>query len=223
MESNGQIKRYWLKAMVAMLGLLIVAVAAYLIFLPLYPQIKYLFLSGQTPKEILVETEGEKTAEQNATSSVAADTNKNASSTENFLPKVVKPVNRLIIEKIGVNIPIIESENANWALNRGAWRMPETSTPDKGSNTVITGHRFKYLPPNNLTFYLLDKLVAGDILKVIWSEKTYLYKVTETKIVPPTEVSVLDPSEKPILTLLTCDPIFSQKNRLIVIGELVEQ
>src|SRR3989344_1222211 len=43
----------------------------------------------------------------------------------------------LVIPKIGVRIPIIEGTDEE-ALSRGAWRMPTTSTPDKGSNTVIS-------------------------------------------------------------------------------------
>jgi sortase A len=107
-------------------------------------------------------------------------------------------------------------------LSQGAWRLPETSTPDLGSNTVISGHRYKYLPPNNLTFYLLDKLAAGDIINVVWKNKEYDYRVRESKIVPPTQISILDPTEEPILTLFTCDPIFSEKNRLVVTADLIQ-
>jgi sortase A len=69
----------------------------------------------------------------------------------------------------------------------------------------------------------LDKLQAGDGFVVIWSGKEYDYQVVGSKIVLPTEVSVLAPTEKPTLTLITCDPIFSQQNRLIVTAELVSK
>ena len=49
--------------------------------------------------------------------------------------------NRVIITKIGVNAPIVESKSAEYGLSKGSWRIPESSTPDKGGNTVITGHR----------------------------------------------------------------------------------
>ena len=140
------------------------------------------------------------------------------------MAEIVKSPNRVIIKKIGVDAPIIEAPESelNTALNKGAWRMPQTSTPEKGSNTVISAHRFKYLPPNNLTFYLLDKLAVGDIVNVIWENKEYDYRVVESKIVLPTEISILDATDKPILTLFTCDPIWSQDKRLVVIGELIE-
>lgn len=128
--------------------------------------------------------------------------------------------NLLVISKIGVRIQIVEGEDES-ALNRGAWRMPETSTPDQGSNTVITGHRWKYRPPSEKTFYLLNKLEQGDIFQVFWEDKEYRYKVVSSEIVAPTALEVLDPTEISIVTLLTCHPLFSTKQRLIVKGELI--
>ncbi len=136
---------------------------------------------------------------------------------------VHKKTNRIIIPKIGVNSPIIKSDNYDYALSRGSWMDPIGSTPDQGGNTVITGHRFKYLPPNNLTFYSLDKLIAGDIISVTWDDQDYLYKVREMKVVPKTETSILKKSKDSILTIFTCDPIFSEENRLVVISYLIEE
>jgi sortase A len=128
--------------------------------------------------------------------------------------------NRLIIPKIGVNAKVVEGENDR-ALLRGAWRMPQTSTPNKGSNTVITGHRFRFLPPNNTTFYLLDKLENGDKIAVVWEGKEYYYRVIETKVVTPDQTEVINPTEKPILTLFTCTPLFTSQKRLVIISELI--
>jgi len=128
--------------------------------------------------------------------------------------------NILIIPKIGVRIPIVEGTTES-TLNKGAWRLPETSTPDKGSNTVIAGHRWKYRPPSEKTFYLLDKLEAGDMFKIIWQGKEYDYKVIGIAVVLPTDVWVLNPTQKPIVTLITCTPLFSTEKRLVVKGELI--
>ena len=130
--------------------------------------------------------------------------------------------NLLIIPKIGVKIPIVEGNDES-ALNKGAWRLPETSTPDKGSNTVVTGHRWKYRPPSEKTFYLLDKLEIGDTFKITWDNKDYNYKVIGVSVVLPTDVWVLNPTAKSIVTLITCTPLFSVSKRLIVKAELVSQ
>lgn len=179
----------------------------YLIAFPFYPELKYRFFSSQE-KNVL-------------SSDVSSSTIKQAYKS-NFPESdfSISP-NRVIIKKIGVNAPIVESHNAKYGLSRGAWHVPESSTPDKGGNTVITGHRFKYLPPNNLTFYLFHKLEVGDEVYVIWNKKDYFYKIREIKVVPATEVSVLDPTKDPILTMFTCDPIYSTKNRLVVIADLI--
>ncbi len=208
MELEKNSKQKYLKALAAMLGLLVVFLGAYLLIFPFYPEIKYQFWQKvQTFKEASGQT-----------------------TNQNVLPAEKLPMsenldlgNRLIIPKIGVDIPIVDSQNASFALNRGAWRMPETSTPPAGGNMAIAGHRFKYLPPNNTTFYLLDKLEVGNGLTIIWSGQVYDYRVIDNKIVPPTEVSVLSPTEKTVVTLITCDPIFSQKNRLIVTAQLISQ
>ena len=125
----------------------------------------------------------------------------------------------LIVPKINVKMPLVLSENAK-ALNIGGWVFP-ISTPDKGGNTVIFGHRFKYLPPVANTFYRLDEVGIGDDIQVTWKGENYNYVVIETKIVQPTELSVLNQSNEPIVTLITCTPLFTSKERLVVIGSLV--
>jgi len=195
-----------LKALVLTLELLALAVFVYLIALPFFPAIEYNMQDNTANNQQDIKS-----------------VEKAVGEIKNHLPKTADapPVNRLVITKIGVNAPIIDSQNEKYGLNHGAWRLPETATPDKKGNTVISGHRFKYFPPNNLTFYLLDKLAVNDIIFVSWQEKDYYYKVKEVKRVKNTEVSILNQSDKKLLTLFTCDPIFSQENRLVVISELL--
>ncbi|MCX6796138.1 MAG: sortase [Candidatus Falkowbacteria bacterium] len=199
-----------LKALVYALEFLALLLALYLILLPFYPLLRY---EGMKKEEAKLNTEAKK---ERAVKEVAQ--------IKSYLPNAKYAVspNRLIITKIGVNAPIVEAKNEQVGLNLGAWRVPESSTPDQGGNTVITGHRFKYLPPNNLTFYLLDKLIVGDIFSVIWQGKDYYYRVKETKVVPSNDLSVLNSTDQPIITLFTCTPIYSTKNRLVVVGELIE-
>ncbi len=202
-------KKKLLKTLVYALEFLAVALAAYLVISPSLPNLEYQ-LSGQA------------TANQ-AKWQDLSELKKETAQIINHLPKNanLSKLNRIIIPKIGVNSPIIESNDAKYALNRGAWRTPVSSTPDKGGNMVISGHRYKYLPPNNLTFYLLDKLTVGDVMSVAWQEKDYYYRVKQTKIVEPTDVSILNPTATTTLTVYTCDPIYSQEHRLVVIAELV--
>lgn len=125
----------------------------------------------------------------------------------------------LVIPKIGVQMPIRGDINQEQAWAQGAWQ--QGSTPEQGSNTILSAHRFRYLPPHRRTFYLLDKLVEGDMFSVFWNGKEYVYRVREQKVVSPNAVEILAPSKNPIITLVTCHPLFSTAQRLVVIGELV--
>jgi len=203
--NNSKIIKYFIFTLeILALGLLI-----YLVLFPLYPNLKYKVNSGR--QEIFTELKDPEIVKE-----ITANIAKHLPESEYS----VSP-NRIIIPKIGVNSPIVESKTSEYGLSKGSWRVPETSTPDKGGNTVITGHRFKYLPPNNLTFYLFHKLETGDIFSVIWNEQNYIYNIKEIKIVPAHELSILNQTKEPIVTLFTCDPIYSTKNRLVVIGELI--
>ena len=134
---------------------------------------------------------------------------------EQGIPKT----NRLVIPKIGVDIEILTSNNEAWALNLGAWHMDNTGNPESGSNMVISAHRFRYRPPSEKTFYLLDKIVIGDSFIVYWHEQEYDYVVTETKIVESNDTSILNQTNQYQVTLFTCTPLFSTEKRLVVIGQ----
>ena len=140
---------------------------------------------------------------------------------QSAIPKAASTIqNRLIIEKAGVDMPIFLSPNDKTLL-KGGWMYSGNSTPDKGGNTVIFGHRWLYRPPIKNTFFSLDKVIVGDRFTINWNGKTYNYEVSEVKIVNPTDVSVLNPAASPQVTLITCAPLFSTKQRLVVIGKLI--
>jgi len=126
----------------------------------------------------------------------------------------------LIIPSIGVEIPIVLGQDDS-ALEKGAWLLPCGSTPDSEGNTALAAHRFKYKPPHKETFYLLDKVKSGDSFYVYWQGKKYTYIVTSSNVVEPKAIEVLNQTKKSIVTLITCTPLFSDKNRLVVVGELV--
>ena len=126
--------------------------------------------------------------------------------------------NRLTIPQIGIDMPVFLNDDVR-TLIKGGWMFPHTSTPDKSGNTVIFGHRFKFLPPIGNTFYSLDKLKVGEEFELSWQGQIYKYRVTESKVVEPTDLSVLNPTTSPRLTLITCSPLFTSKQRLVVIAE----
>jgi len=128
----------------------------------------------------------------------------------------------LIIEKIGVKAPIIETDNEKEGLEKGAWLYPNSARPNKIGNTVISAHRYKYLPPHNITFYSLDKLILGDEIVVKWDGQENIYLVKEIKVVEDNDKSVIVESDESIITLITCHPLFTTEKRLVVIGERIK-
>jgi len=128
--------------------------------------------------------------------------------------------NTLVIPSIGVDARIYEGESTR-ALDRGIWRRPKSSTPDKGGNTVLTAHRFMYTQGPN-TFYSLDKVKPGDTFIVFWNNEEYTYQVEEIKIVEPSEISVEDNTETSRLTVYTCTPLGTSEQRLVIISKKLE-
>lgn len=122
--------------------------------------------------------------------------------------------NTLVIPQIGVDGSVVEGASID-VLKSGFWHRPNTSTPEKGGNTVIIGHRFLY-KTGPKTFYGLDKLNEGDEFALFWEGKEYIYRVFEKKLIEPTEVSIEANTEEPMLTLYTCTPLWTAKQRLVV-------
>ncbi len=107
-------------------------------------------------------------------------------------------------------------------LNKGIWHLPNSSTPQQGSNTVMAGHRFTYTSPKGV-FYFLDKIELNDRITVDWDNQEYTYKVTKISIVPPTDGTLVAPSNNNLLTLYTCTPLLTASKRLVVQAELVSK
>jgi sortase A len=133
----------------------------------------------------------------------------------------VNHANSVIIPSMLLNQPINEGPvSQTYAiLNKGVWRWPNSSTPDKGSNTVLLGHRFTYTQPKGVLYYL-DKVKIGDEIGVWWNNKLYDYKVNNIQQVDPSQTSVEDPTADARLTIFTCAPLWLPHDRLVVTAEL---
>lgn len=132
--------------------------------------------------------------------------------------------NRLIIPDMLLNTPIVEGSESNSAalINKGAWRLPYTSSPTKGGNTVVVGHRFSYTGPRGI-FYYLDKLKPGSEIGLQWEGKMYRYTVESTRTVPDTAIQIEAPTDDARLTLYTCTPLWNPVNRLVVVAKPITE
>lgn len=139
--------------------------------------------------------------------------------------------NEVIIPKINVEIPVIYDQTSideaaiENSLQDGVVHYATTSSPGEQGNTVIFGHSSNNILNKGkykFAFVLLNRLQIGDTFSLTKDGKRYDYRVYERKVVKPTDVSVLGPTDKPATaTLITCDPPGTSINRLIVIGEQI--
>lgn len=134
--------------------------------------------------------------------------------------EVIPKENTLVIPKLKLQQRIHESAVPDWGLAKGVWRDPKTSSPDLGKNTVFTGHRFTYGGP--AVFYHLNRLKEGDDITVYWNQKKYSYKVAKVSEVPPWEGRVDNPTKTDQLTIYTCTPLITAKNRLVILAKPME-
>ncbi len=91
-------------------------------------------------------------------------------------------------------------------------------------NVFITGHSSDYVwkhNPYSAAFALLPKLKSGDIITIRENGKAYVYKVAQTQIVNPNQVEVTKPTTSAVLTLMTCYPVGTTRQRFIVQASLV--
>jgi LPXTG-site transpeptidase (sortase) family protein len=97
-------------------------------------------------------------------------------------------------------------------LEAGPGHWPETPLPGQHGRVVISGHRTTFGGP----FLRLDELEPGDEIDLVLPYGTARYEVTEILIVGPTDVWVVGQRGVEELSLTTCHPIYSEKERLIV-------
>jgi sortase A len=124
---------------------------------------------------------------------------------------------RIQIPAIGVDKIVVEGVSLP-DLKKGPGHYPETPLPGQEGNAAIAGHRTTYGAP----FHRLDELQPGDEIVVTTVQGEFTYEVTETLIVPPTQVNVLNDKGDNRLTLTACHPKYSARQRIVVVSHLAE-
>ena len=123
---------------------------------------------------------------------------------------------RIEIPSIGVDKGLFEGVTLR-TLNKGPGHWPGTALPGHLGNVVIGGHRTSHTHP----FLHLDKLVRGDKVILTTAEGRFVYLVTDTLIVTPEEMWVIDQHREYTATLFACHPLHSTKQRIIVFLQMI--
>lgn len=183
------------------LSMVVVVLALYVIAYPFWPALTYTWNDKTNHRPPLV----------------VANESRPASDRSITVPEESIPVdNVLVIPRINLQEVIYDGLGVG-VLEKGLWHRPASSNPGEGGNTVIAGHRFTYR--GAAVFYHLDKVEVGDKVIVYWGGKKYQYEVVRSYVVTPSDPTVEAATDTPRLTLYTCTPLWTSKNRLVIQAE----
>lgn len=113
--------------------------------------------------------------------------------------------------------PVVQGDS--WEqLKKGVGYHIGSGAPGEPGNVVLSAHNDIF----GELFRDLDQLQPGDEIIVSTGFQDYLYRVTGLTIVEPTEVSVMAPTVRPTVTLISCYPYLVDSQRIVVTAELVE-
>lgn len=125
---------------------------------------------------------------------------------------------RLEAPSVNLTATVLEGTDDS-TLRRSAGHIEGTAYPGSTGNVGIAGHR-------DTTFRPVRNLKVGDQLLLTTVDRVFEYRIAATKVVNPADVYVLDPGERPLLTLVTCFPftfIGNARQRYIVHADLVRE
>jgi len=110
------------------------------------------------------------------------------------------PLALLSIDRLNLKAPVYLGTH-RITLDRGLGVVEGTTHPGEVGNIAISGHRDSF-------FRVLKDIRLGDKIEMQTPEGFEGFEVSEITIVDALEVSVLDPTETTILTLITCHPFY---------------
>lgn len=124
---------------------------------------------------------------------------------------------RMQIPAINIDAPVVQGDG--WEqLKKGIGQHIGSADPGSKGNLVVSAHNDVF----GQLFKDLDQLKTGDSVVVFTAERSFTYVVTGTRVVDPTEVSVMDPTENASLTLISCYPYLVDNKRIVVTAVLKE-
>ena len=107
-------------------------------------------------------------------------------------------IGRLEIPRLKVSAIVFEG-TADQTLGKGVGHYRRSSLPESSGNVVLAAHRDTFFRP-------LARIRNGDVIILATPKKELRYVVTETRVVDPTDLQVVQPTSTSVLTLITCYP-----------------
>jgi LPXTG-site transpeptidase (sortase) family protein len=116
------------------------------------------------------------------------------------LAEVETPLALLQIERLNLNVPVYAGTH-NLTLNRGAGIVEGTSLPGEHGNIAVSAHRDSF-------FRSLKDIDIDDDIVLVTRDGKKRYRVNYVFITDPLDLSVLEDTDVPTLTLITCYPFY---------------
>ena len=122
---------------------------------------------------------------------------------------------RIQIPAIGVDAPVVQGDT--WEqLKKGVGQHLGSGTPGQAGNVVLSAHNDAF----GEIFRDLQVLQPGDEIILYTMQQQYVYVVTGSQIVAPTQVEVMDPTSDATVTLISCYPYLVDNKRIVVFAKL---
>ena len=109
-------------------------------------------------------------------------------------------IGKIAVPRLGLSVVIVEGTDKNM-LRRGAGHIPGTAMPGQPGNAAVSAHRDTFFRP-------LRNIRLRDVVTVATPAGEFRYRVVSTRIVAPTDISVLAAGTGEVLTLVTCYPFY---------------
>ncbi len=122
------------------------------------------------------------------------------------------------IPAIGIDAPIVLGDG--WEqLKQGVGQHIGETNPGEPGNLVLSAHNDIF----GQIFRYLDQLQIGDEIIVYSNIRSYTYVIDQSvQIVDPTFVQVMEPTNDPTITLISCYPYLVNNMRIVVKASLVD-
>jgi sortase A len=120
-------------------------------------------------------------------------------------------IGRIEIPRLGVSTIIRAGSDAR-TLSLAVGHIPGTALPGENGNIGLAGHRDTF-------FRRLRDIREHDEIRIVTPDGTFMFRVEKTSIVMPRDTWVLNATDTPTLTLVTCYPftyVGSAPQRFIV-------
>jgi sortase A len=122
---------------------------------------------------------------------------------------------RIQIQAINVDAPVVQGDTWD-QLKKGVGQHVGSADPGQAGNLVLSAHDDVF----GEIFRNLDRLQPGDQVLLFTAQQQFIYIVTSSQIVAPTQVDLMNPTSVPTLTLISCYPYMVDKQRIVVFAKL---